>query len=254
MEEALSKTLFIDIETVPLYNTLDELPEKLRTHWLEKYDKKRKPEEADEEKYFQDKAGIHAAFSRVACIGLGWLGPQNGRWVWRDKVIYHLDERKLLLEFSQIWQDSFLEKEPSSSRVPILCGHNLIGFDYVFLGRRFLLNELPLVPPWNESLLTPTWNLRAARLADTMLMWSFHSIDRERYIKLEVLAYILGFSFEKSLDHKGIQAHFTRWQETGDSRHFEPVVNYCREDIRITAKVYLKLMGRTDLIPYVTQL
>ncbi len=250
MEGALSRTLFLDIETVPLYSSLDELPEALRAHWLEKYDKKRKPDESDENQYFQDKSGIYAVFSRVVCIGLGWLGQQNGQWLWREKVLAHLDERQLLAEFSQIWRDYFIDKDPS--RAPVLCGHNLIGFDYVFLGKRFLLNALPLVPPWSESLLMPTWNLRTARLIDTMHMWSFTSVERERYIKLEVLAYILGFSFEKSLDHKDIQERFNLWQQTADRTAFEPVLTYCLEDVRITAKIYLKLIGRADLVSHIT--
>ena len=101
----LEKTLFIDIETVPLWRSVGEMGEGeniLVEYWKERYDKYREADKSADD-YFLEKAAIHAIYGRVVCIGLGWLGQKNGAWTWRETVLHDLNEKQLLQNFLDIW-------------------------------------------------------------------------------------------------------------------------------------------------------
>ena len=249
----LEKTLFIDIETAPLWRSVGEMGEGeniLVEYWEKRYDKYREADKSVDD-YFLEKAAIHAIYGRVVCIGLGWLGQKNGAWTWRETVLHDLNEKQLLQNFLDIWTKYFLPS-PGRSEVTTLCGHNLLNFDYVFLGRRLLINGFPLPEPWLTTLNDPIWKSQNFRLRDTMQMWSMRESGGGSYISLEVLAHILGIPFRKSLSHHEIRDRFFQWQDTGEVSHFQPVLDYCLEDVRTTAKIYLRLMNRPDLIPHIT--
>jgi len=248
----LEKTLFIDIETAPIWRSLGEIGDVehiLVEHWERRYGKNREAEQSADD-YFLEKAAIHALYGRVVCIGLGWLGQINGAWTWRETALHDLDEKQLLKNFLDIWTKYFLPA-PSTPEITTLCGHNLLNFDYVFLGRRLLISGFPLPEPWLTTLTEPSWKSREFRLRDTMRMWGMNESGGS-YISLEVLAHTLGIPFRKSLSHHEIRDQFFQWQDTGEVAHFQPVLDYCLEDVRTTAKIYLRLMGRPDLIPHIT--
>lgn len=260
LDALLSKTLFIDIETAPLWRSLDEIPPDphdgagniLVDHWEQRYAKDRPADQSPDE-HFLNKAAVHAIYGRIVCIGLGWLGFRNGAWHWRETVLYDLNEKNLLDRFIHIWTEKFIPR-PNSSEVATLCGHNLLNFDYIFLGRRMLMNGFSLPRPWSLSLSQPHWTLREFRLVDTMRLWGMGDSGGGGYISLEVLARVLGIPFRKSLSHHDIRECFYAWADTGDISHFEPVLSYCAEDVRTTARVYLHLIGRPELIPHVQRM
>ncbi len=253
----LSKTLFIDIETAPIWRSLSDIPSApheadgniLVEYWERRYIKDRDSDELPDQ-HFLDKAAIHAIYGRVVCIGLGWLGFRQGTWRWRETVLYNMNEKELLSQFVKIWTEKFMPK-PNALEVATLCGHNLINFDYVFLGRRMILNGLPLPRPWSLSLSQPHWTLKEFRLVDTMRLWSMGDPSNVSYISLEVLARILDIPFRKSLTHQDIREKFFAWADTGEVEHFHPVLQYCAEDVRTTARIYLRLIGRPDLSEYI---
>jgi hypothetical protein len=248
----LEKTLFIDLETAPLWRSLSDIPaasDTLVEHWERRYGKNRPPDESADE-HFLNNAAIHAIYGRIVCIGLGWIGLHNGTWCWRETVLYDLNETQILSNFLKIWTEKFLPP-PGSPDIAALCGHNLLNFDYIFLGRRILLNHLPLPRPWVSTLTQPYWNLREVRLIDTMRLWSMGETGSGAFIGLEVLAQVLGIPFRKSISHQEIRERFFQWQDTGDESYFQPVVEYCAQDVRTTAKIYLRLIGRSDLMAYI---
>lgn len=262
---SLERILFLDIEVAPLYNSLEEVPEMLRTHWMERYDpqRARTAPEMDVDAYFLEKSGIHALYSRVVCIGLGafYREEKENVYTWYEKPIFALDEAKLLKDFIESW-DKFRSRlsPPSSSALsypqsrtdtPLyaVCGHNIQGFDIPFLGRRLVMNGLELPEFWREAQNAPPWQLKAPHVIDTMLLWSFTSRENS-FISLEILAYALGLKFEKSLDHVAIREAFAEWREKGGEKPpaFDEVIQYCLTDVRITAAVYLAMQGDRDLI------
>ncbi len=257
IQKQLEKTLFIDIETVPHWRSLTQIPAApyeengniLLEYWERRYAKDRSPDESPD-KHFLDKAAIHAVYGRIVCIGMGWLGKPNGNWLWRETVLHGLNEKEILSDFIKIWTDKFTPK-PNSYEVVTLCGHNLLNFDYIFLGRRIILNDLDLPMPWQSSLTQPHWTLREYRLVDTMRLWSMGDSGGDRHISLEVLARVLNIPFRKSLSHDRIRELFFQWEDTGEERYFRPVIEYCAEDVRTLAKIYLHLIGRKDLTTYI---
>ncbi|HPW95739.1 MAG TPA: 3'-5' exonuclease, partial [Paludibacteraceae bacterium] len=75
----LEKILFLDIETVPQTESLDNLPPELRLLWEEKFNtiKLRMPEkyetETTAEEGYKKSAGIYSEFAKVVCIFDGFI-------------------------------------------------------------------------------------------------------------------------------------------------------------------------------------
>lgn len=241
----IDKILFLDIETAPLFRSLENLPEYLREYWLRRYDKKRLKDTASimEEEYFLEKSGIHALYSRVVCIGMGFFAREENGYKWRTQVLTDLLEKQILLDFITFW-DRFKQYSRRGLldivKFPVygLCGHNIMSFDIPFLGRRFLLNSIPLPDFWKDNQYKKPWQLEDPLVIDTMLLWNFTAYENS-FIPLEVLAGALGLPFSKSLSHTEIREAFYRWEDSGDRGEFDPVVKYCMEDVRVVAAIYL---------------
>ena len=67
--KSLENTLFLDIETVPLFAKYSELDETAKLLWEQKTNYQRKDEFTPEE--FYDRAGIWAEFGKIVCISVG---------------------------------------------------------------------------------------------------------------------------------------------------------------------------------------
>jgi hypothetical protein len=70
----LEKTLFIDLETAPLWRSLSDIPavsDILVEHWERRYGKNRPPDESADE-HFLNNAAIHAIYGGLSV--LGWAG------------------------------------------------------------------------------------------------------------------------------------------------------------------------------------
>ena len=67
----LEHILFLDIETVPLFETFQELDEVSKALWDKKTKYQRKEEFTPEE--FYDHAGIWAEFGKIICISVGYF-------------------------------------------------------------------------------------------------------------------------------------------------------------------------------------
>jgi len=243
----IERILFVDIETVPAYESLDKVDEPLREYWLERYDPHRPKDlsELSPEDYFLEKSGIHPLYAQVVCIGLGYFIPSGTQWRWRDIVIYDLDERKLLSEFIEKWENfrSYaLRGVYTQSHEPLwgVCGHNIRRFDLPFLGRRLLMQGLGLPEFWYAAQYSQPWQLKDPTVLDTMQLWGFAS-DEKPFIPLEMLARALGIPFQKSLTHTDIRKAFHSWKATENKTLFQPVLAYCRQDVRITAEIYIRM-------------
>jgi len=238
----IDRILFLDIETAPLYRKLESVPEPLRTYWENRYGQHSpRSETEDSETYFLERSGIHALYARVVCIGVGFFHRENSGWAWRAKLFKDLDEKKLLQDFLAVWNSSSEYFSKKQGPIWAICGHNIRNFDLPFLGRRLILQGLPLPPFWRAAQYSQPWQLRDPMVIDTMLLWNFTSWDPGRYISLEMLAYAVGIPFQKSLTHTDIREAFYSWQETGDESAFEPVVQYCLQDVRTTAEIFVRL-------------
>jgi len=258
MRVPIERVLFLDIETVPAPESLQNLEGFLYDHWLKKYDSNRPKELVHllPEDYFLEKAGIHALYAQVVCIGLGYFLPDTSdkkHWTWREKVLYNLDERTLLEEFIEKWNKfrghalSLKSTSFDSTYEPawIVCGHNIRRFDLPFLGRRLLMQGLNLPEFWYAAQYSQPWQLKDPAIWDTMQMWGFASSE-STFVSLEVLAQALGIPFQKSITHTQIRESFYRWKKEGKEEEFKPVLTYCQTDVRVTAKIFVRMQLPRD--------
>ncbi|TXE06708.1 3'-5' exonuclease [Algoriphagus aquimarinus] len=224
----LNDILFLDIETASLTEKFEELPERIQEEWLRK-ERLIHTEDgihAPGDLYF-DRAGIHAEFGQVVCVGVGYFQwkKKDKKLAFRSKCYAHEDERELLLEFKAL-----LEKKKW-----ILCAHNGKEFDFPYLCRRMLINGVALPEPLQISGKKP-WEVRHL---DTMELWKFG--DYKHYTRLELLASVFGIPSSKD-DLDGSQVNTTFHLE----KDVEKIKKYCLRDVEVTARVYMAMHPQLD--------
>jgi DNA polymerase elongation subunit (family B) len=226
--DQLNDILFLDIETASLTEKFEELPERIQEEWLRK-ERNIQPPETNLEPgslYF-DRAGIHAEFGQVVCIGVGYFQwkKKDKKLSFRSKCYANEDEKELLLEFKAL-----LEKKKW-----ILCAHNGKEFDFPYLCRRMLINGVALPEPLQISGRKP-WEVRHL---DTMELWKFG--DYKHYTRLELLASVFGIPSSKD-DLDGSQVNTTFHLE----KDVEKIKKYCLRDVEVTARVYMAMHPQPD--------
>ena len=219
----LSNVLFLDIETVSLTENFESLPERLQLHWEKKSALLRSEEPSD--KLYFERAAIYAEFGKVLCIGVGGLIENNAKL--KVKTLYHEDERELLLQFKGV-----IENHPAGKNL-LLCAHNGKEFDFPYLCRRMLINEIPLPEILNISGKKP-WEIQHL---DTLEMWKFG--DYKNFTSLDLLASVFDIPGSKSLmDGSEVNTQFYKHQ------NIEKIVEYCREDVVVLTQLFLKVNGK----------
>lgn len=227
-EPMIESILFIDIETVPIHYHYSELSETTKDLWDKKmfYAK----DTTSEEHYA--KAGIYAEFAKVVCIGLGYMS--DGKF--RTKAIAGENEKDILQEFSKLVQTHFNKEQH------LLCAHNGKEFDYPFLCRRLLVNQLPLPRLLQIQGFKP-WNVKHL---DTMEMWRFGDI--KNFTSLNLLAHIFNIPSPKD-DIDGSQIAKVFYEE----KNIERIKTYCIKDVITLIKIYqclknLKPLNDEDIV------
>jgi hypothetical protein len=218
----IEKILFIDIETVALtykYNDLDETSKEL---WNKKWQYSR--DTSPEEQY--NKAGIYAEFAKVVCIGLGYYNNNKLRL----KAISGENEVELLTQFSELLNTHF------NSNTHVLCAHNGKEFDFPFLCRRYLINNIALPKLLQIQGLKP-WEVKHI---DTMDLWKFG--DVKNYTSLNLLAHVLGIPSPKD-EMDGSMVGKTFYEE----KNLEKIEKYCKKDVVTLARVYSRFAGLGNL-------
>lgn len=214
----IENVLFLDIETVPAYESYDKVPENFRKLWSKKAETFRKePEETAESLY--SRAGIYAEFGKIICISAGFFRGKE----FRIKSFYGDDEYQVLKQFCKLIESHFnFDKK-------MLCAHNGKEFDFPFLARRILVNSLPL-PSILDAAGKKPWEVQ---YLDTMELWKFG--DYKHYTSLELLAALFGIPTPKD-DINGADVHRVYWQE----KDLERIRVYCQKDVLTIARLFLK--------------
>jgi predicted PolB exonuclease-like 3'-5' exonuclease len=216
------KILFIDIETVALTYKYSDLDETSKELWNKKwqYSKDIPPEEQ------YNKAGIYAEFAKVVCIGLGYYNNNKLRL----KAISGENEAELLSQFSELLNTHF------NSNTHLLCAHNGKEFDFPFLCRRYLINNLALPKILQIQGLKP-WEVKHI---DTMDLWKFGDI--KNYTSLNLLAHVLGLPSPKD-EMDGSMVGKTFYEE----KNLEKIEKYCKKDVVTLVRVYNRFAGLGNL-------
>ncbi|MFC5283981.1 3'-5' exonuclease [Pedobacter alpinus] len=215
----LFKVLVLDIETVPQYATFNELPDNLKKLWDLKTTYQRKNEISAEE--FYARAGIWAEFGKVVCISVGMFATKKSL---RVKSFYGHQEKDLLASFAKL-----LKTLPTDL---ILCAHNGKEFDYPYLCRRLLINNLS-IPSQLDMTNKKPWEINHL---DTLDLWKFG--DYKNYTSLNLLAAIFDIPTPKD-DIDGSMVGKVYWENDG----LERIKTYCQKDVITTARLLQKFKG-----------
>ncbi len=221
----IEQVLLLDIETVPQYASYDEVPEHFKNLWQAKIEYTRKETPVDE---FYEKAGIWAEFGKIICISIGRIKFIEGTPTVRLKSFSGKNEIEILKNFSDL-----LYKIPNKV---LLCAHNGKEFDFPYLCRRLIINNLQIPPILNTSGKKP-WEVPHL---DTLEMWKFG--DYKHYTSLNLLASVLNINTPKD-DLDGSMVRDVYYQEDNLPR----IVHYCQKDVVTIAQILLKLKGLPNL-------
>ena len=249
----LRNLLFIDVETVPIAQSFDELPEAFKPLWLRKaryFIKGSKPQlpteefdrlivqeaeqkfatKADEEflreakQLFDEKAGLYPEFSKIITLGAGYFYKRQRTIGFRVKAFQQELERDLLEEFKGLIQERFDEDYLR------FVAHNGKEFDYPFMCRRMLVNSIVLPKSLRLYGMRP-WQVPHL---DTQEMWRFG--DFHHRVSLEMLLTLFGLPNSKA-DMNGSEVQQVYYQQKDMKR----IAAYCRADVIATARVYLHM-------------
>jgi len=221
----LEKVLFLDIETVPMCATYDQMPERFRKLWDKKAARLAKNDEDTPETLFP-RAGIYAEYGKVICISFGMMSGGT----FRIKSFFGDDEKVLLTDFANLLESKF------SSSDFLLCAQNGKEFDFPYLSRRMLINGVSL-PEILDLAGKKPWEV--AHL-DTMELWKFG--DFKNYTSLETLAAVFDIPTPKD-DIDGSQVGKVYWEDNDLDR----IVIYCQKDVLTIAQLFLRYQGKALL-------
>ena len=216
----LQKILFLDIETVPEVENWDELSDTMKKLWTEKTQWQRK-EEINPEDFYHDRGGIMAEFGKIICISCGLI-LENG--LFRVKSFYGNDERRLLLNFAELLENKF------NTPYHVLCAHNGKEFDFPYIARRMIINQVELPTILNMHGKKP-WEINHL---DTLELWKFG--DYKHYTSIKLLAEVLGIPTPKD-DIDGSQVAEVYYKE----RDLERIRIYCEKDTLTVAQIFRRL-------------
>jgi DNA polymerase elongation subunit (family B) len=225
--EQLSNILFLDIETASSTETFAELDPRLQPEWIRKERLIRRESVLEPGELFFERAGIHAEFGKIICVGVGFFQAKKKekKYLFRSKVFAQEEEKETLLELKAL-----LEKKKW-----ILCAHNGKEFDFPYLCRRMLIHGISLPEPLQLAGKKP-WEIRHL---DTMELWRFG--DYKYYTRLELLAAAFGIpSSKEGID--GSKVNPTYYRE----KNLEKIKNYCLRDVEVTAKIYLAMNPQAE--------
>lgn len=218
--------LFIDIETVPLYENMAGVPENMQKLWIKKAGQIGKENETAESLY--NRAGIYAEFGKIVCISAGKIFNKGKERAYRVKSYCGENEKNILQEFS-----SMLTRF-TTNPLHKICAHNGQEFDFPFIARRMLINGLP-IPAVLDIAGAKPWEIREVML-DTLQLWKFG--DYKHYSSLELLCTIFDIPTPKD-DIDGSQVAAIYYKNFDIQR----IARYCEKDTFAIAQLLLRYKG-----------
>lgn len=223
----LEDILFLDIETVPLFEDYQELSQTEQELWEEKTKYQRKEDFTAEE--FYDRAGIWAEFGKIVCISVGYFSFRYEQRTFRVTSFFG-DEVKILKDFSRLIEQYF------SSSNKLLCAHNGKEFDFPYITRRMIINNIR-IPQKMQLFGKKPWEVPHL---DTLEMWKFG--DYKHFTSLKLLTHVLGIPSPKD-DIDGSQVRDVFYKE----KNIDRIVTYCEKDTVTVAQVFLRFRGEALL-------
>lgn len=222
------QVLFLDVETVPQFQDYASMPEYKRKFWDHKSSFLAK-NDSDNPHSLYERAGIYAEFGKIICISSGFIRLAEGEKSLTLKSFYGHDEKTILSAFYEV-----LTKLEGSGNRWYLCAHNGKEFDFPYIARRMVVNDIPV-----PAIIDPRgkWQ-KEIQLLDTMELWRFG--DYKHFVSLNLLADIFGIPSPKD-DMDGSQVYGVYYHEN----NVERIREYCQKDVITLAQVFLKFKNES---------
>lgn len=224
----LENILFLDIETVPEEENFNVLDEEKKHLFDLKTQYQRKEEYTPEE--FYDRAGIWAEFGKIVCISVGYFTFKGDIRHFRVTSFWG-EEKKILTDFSNLLNTYFNQPQH------IMCGHNAKEFDFPFIARRMVINQIQIPNKLNLFGKKP-WEVSHL---DTLEMWKFG--DFKHYTSLKLLTKVLNVPSPKD-DISGSEVGHVYYVE----KNIDRIITYCEKDVIAVAQIFLRLRREELLI------
>ena len=219
--------LVIDIETASGFKEYQDMDERMQSLWNKKASFLQKTEESTPEELYTGKGAIYAEFGKVICISAGVFTKEEDNTIgFRIKSFALESEKETLLAFKKLVETKFDGKQLR------MVAHNGKEFDFPYLCRRMLVNEIE-IPEALDIREKKPWEVNHI---DTMELWKFG--DRKNFTSLDLLAALFGVESSKN-DIDGSQINDVYYKEND----LERISIYCQRDVMVTAQVFLKLNG-----------
>ena len=219
----LENILFLDIETVPETQYFSDLDKTKQVLWEHKSKYQRKDDFTAEE--FYDRAGIWAEFGKIVCISVGYFANQGDLRKFRVTSFYG-NEIKILKDFKNLLLSHFNQTKH------LLCAHNGKEFDFPYIARRMIINNIEL--PYKLNLFgKKPWEVPHL---DTLELWKFG--DYKTYTSLKLMTNVLGIPSPKD-DIDGSEVYRVFYEENEIDR----IIIYCEKDTIAVAQIFLRLRG-----------
>ena len=228
----LQNILFLDIETVSQYASYSGMPDEWKELWSRKAEGLLRNKENATTETVYERAGIYAEFGKVICISCGILQINGNQKKLLLKSFYGDDEKHLLSTFCD------MISKWASEGDKYLCAHNGKEFDFPFLCRRMVINDVCVPAVLAISGKRP-WEVNHL---DTMELWKFG--DFKSYTSLNLLAFALGIPTPKD-DMDGSMVGSVYW----NTHDLPRIAHYCQKDVITVVQVYLRLNREPLLSP-----
>jgi hypothetical protein len=233
----LHTILFLDIETVSQHAKLSEHSNRMQELWKKKSrrflrgeDRNRDEDEIDWQDLYENRAAILAEFGKIVCISVGFLTMEEGGQLgMRIKSFADKDELTVLTAFAGLVDESFENRQ-----LMAICGHNVREFDLPYIGRRMLIQGMPLPQPLQLQGKKP-WEIK--HVLDTLDFWKFG--DYKHFTSLDLLSAVFEVPSPKE-DMDGSQVGSAFWNDDDLDR----IRIYCERDVWVTAAVFLRMNGK----------
>lgn len=226
-DKAFKNFLVIDIETASIVDDYNSLDSRMQAQWNKKAAFLQKTDERTSEELFFDRGAIFAEFGKIICISAGVFTREEDESVGiRIKSFAEESEKETLESFNKLIENKF---ESSTLR---LIAHNGKEFDFPYLCRRMLVNEIK-IPSALDIRDKKPWDIAHI---DTMELWKFG--DRKNFTSLDLLAALFGIeSSKEDIDGSMVNTVYHKEQD------LERISKYCKRDVMVTAQVFLKMNG-----------
>ncbi len=226
-DKIFKNLLVIDIETASAFEKYQDMNERMQLLWNKKASFISKSDEDTPDELYFEKGAIFAEFGKVICISVGVFTMENDNSVGlRIKSFAMETETETLEAFKKLIETKF------ESKYLRMIAHNGKEFDFPYLCRRMLVNEID-IPEALDIRDKKPWEINHF---DTMEMWKFG--DRKNFTSLDLLAALFGVESSKD-DIDGSQVNKVYYI----NNDLERISVYCKRDVMVTAQVFLKLNG-----------